>query len=122
MSHGHASEGSTCEPNLTPLLDLVLQILMFFMITVNFATQSSPGKVELPFSDEAVALTRSTEPLFLNLVYDAQKREHRVEAFRGIKGEPPMKLNQARLWVQGQYEDIKRHGEVKNPVSIRADR
>ncbi len=33
MTHGHHNEA---EPNLIPLLDLVFQLIMFFMITVNF--------------------------------------------------------------------------------------
>lgn len=40
MSHG-SSEGSTIEPNLTPLLDLVLQLLMLFMICGNYASESN---------------------------------------------------------------------------------
>ena len=39
MSHGPSAEGSNAEPNLTPLLDVVLQLLMFFMMCVNFVTE-----------------------------------------------------------------------------------
>ena len=46
---------SVCEPNLTPLLDLVLQILIFFMVTVNFAQdqQQVSANVKLPDSETA---------------------------------------------------------------------
>lgn len=40
MSHGGGS-GDTIEPNLTPLLDLVLQLLMLFMICGNYASESN---------------------------------------------------------------------------------
>ena len=33
---GSVDGGGAPDPNLTPLLDLVLQLIMFFMITVNF--------------------------------------------------------------------------------------
>src|SRR4051794_560185 len=32
----HASDSGDAELNLTPLLDVVLQLIMFFLITVNF--------------------------------------------------------------------------------------
>jgi len=31
-----SAEGSETDPNLTPLLDVVLQLIMFFLLTVNF--------------------------------------------------------------------------------------
>jgi biopolymer transport protein ExbD len=39
MSHGSSGEGAVSEPNLTPLLDVVLQLLMFFMMCVNFVNE-----------------------------------------------------------------------------------
>src|SRR5437763_16703339 len=60
-----------CEPNLTPLLDLVLQILMFFMVTVNFAQdqQQVSANVKLPDSETARPLSQAKDrdPIFLNL-------------------------------------------------------
>jgi biopolymer transport protein ExbD len=40
MSHGPSSS-ETVDPNLTPLLDLVLQLLMLFMICGNYAAESN---------------------------------------------------------------------------------
>lgn len=37
MSHGGGGHGDATEPNMTPLLDLILQILMFFMVTTKLA-------------------------------------------------------------------------------------
>src|SRR5262245_21797419 len=71
MSHGPGSD-SKCDPNLTPLLDLVLQILMFFMVTVNFAQdqQQVSGNVTLPNSQTARPLSQAKDrdPIFLNLL------------------------------------------------------
>ena len=39
MSHGGSDSGVSAEPNMTPLLDLVLQLLMFFIINVNFVSE-----------------------------------------------------------------------------------
>ena len=71
MSHGPSAD-SKCDPNLTPLLDLVLQILMFFMVTVNFAQdqQQVSGNVVLPDSETARPLSQAKDrdPIFLNLL------------------------------------------------------
>ncbi len=57
MSHGPAG-GDTVEPNLTPMLDLVLQLLMLFMICGNYASESN-DPVELAKSQTAKQLTDS---------------------------------------------------------------
>ena len=47
MSHG-SSSSDKCEPNLVPLLDMVLQLVMFFMVCANFVMEQvneSPGAV-----------------------------------------------------------------------------
>ncbi len=49
MSHG---SNDKCEPNFTPLLDLVLQLVMFFMLCANFVMDQTGVEIKLP---EAVA-------------------------------------------------------------------
>jgi len=55
MSHGPTAQDSSAEPNLTPLLDLVLQLLMFFMICADFkrVDRQNPD-LDLPVSQSAV--------------------------------------------------------------------
>lgn len=69
MSHGPSHGGGNAEPNLTPLLDVVLQLLMFFMITVNFVnTDQINMDVKLPEAQSAVPLDPAGENwVFLNL-------------------------------------------------------
>src|ERR1700758_525822 len=70
MSHGPAAQGSSAEPNLTPLLDMVLQLLMFFMMCVNFVTEQVNEGVTLPKAQSAKPMDKSeTDVLFLNLNY-----------------------------------------------------
>src|SRR5260221_260803 len=52
MSHG-GSDASEAEADLTPLLDLVLQLLMFFIINVNFVTEQVNPDIKLPTSESA---------------------------------------------------------------------
>ena len=45
------------EPNLTPLLDLVLQLVMFFMLVANFVMDELSDKIHLPLASQAKPLT-----------------------------------------------------------------
>src|SRR5215471_7066258 len=67
MSGSVDSEGA--DPNLTPLLDLVLQLIMFFMITVNFIrVDQFDDSVKLPVAQNAAPLDNTAEEyIFLNL-------------------------------------------------------
>ena len=49
MGHNEAPE----EPNLVPLLDLVLQMVMFFMACTNFAMENINETVKLPLAQSA---------------------------------------------------------------------
>jgi biopolymer transport protein ExbD len=67
MSSGHGGEAG--EPNLIPLLDLVFQLIMFFMITVNFVrAEQLNEEVALPLAQAAVPLDKSAHNyVFLNM-------------------------------------------------------
>jgi biopolymer transport protein ExbD len=118
MSRG-ASSSEACEPNLTPLLDLVLQILMFFMVTVNFATEQNNADVELPFSQSARPLPKKgdKDPIFVNLLYDRSSREYKIL----VLGKAPMSPPEADIWIRGQADDQKRdYNKIISPMIIRA--
>ena len=60
MSHGGGGGGRgevSSEPNLTPLLDLVLQLVMFFMLVANFVMEDLSNKIKLPVASQAKPLT-----------------------------------------------------------------
>src|SRR5262245_44226273 len=121
MSHGGGDETRACEPNLTPLLDLVLQILMFFMVTVNFATEQNQEDVALPDSQTARPLPTQgvKDPLFINLRLSEKTQKPVIV----VTGMPDMGQADARRWIQKQHEDLERFDkDVKNPVIIRADK
>src|SRR5437660_761774 len=67
MSASVDSEG--LDVNLTPLLDLVLQLIMFFMITVNFVrVDQFDDTIKLPVASQAIPLDNSAEDwVFLNM-------------------------------------------------------
>ncbi len=69
MSHAIGGAAMKADPNLTPLLDVVLQLVMFFMISVNFVAQQFNVKdVQLPKSQSARPLDQAeTDIMYLNI-------------------------------------------------------
>src|ERR1700749_4440885 len=86
------------EPNLTPLLDMVFQLITFFMLVINFKGASLDLSLKLPVLGSARPLehTGKQEPLLLNV--DA---EGKVKAY-------------------GQYVDIEEHMERETRL-LKAD-
>ena len=63
--HGRHGRTSVLSPNLTPLLDVVLQLITFFMMLVHFGTRldSATKAVRLPLAPAALpGSERSTSP------------------------------------------------------------
>ena len=67
MSQGsHSSD--RCEPNLVPMLDMVLQLVMFFMVCANFVMEQVNETIKLPTAIAAKPLdAKAPEPIFLNV-------------------------------------------------------
>jgi biopolymer transport protein ExbD len=137
MSHGGGGDSGVAEPNLTPLLDLVLQLLMFFIMCVNFVADQVSPDVKLSVSDSALPMEKSdldrlfisvkflrTEGLdeespqfkniraFLDKLPGARREELRNQDVAIlIAGAPmddyPMSFLRAKGWLKKRYEDIK---------------
>lgn len=119
MSHS-PSEGDKCEPNLIPMLDLVLQLIMFFIVCVNFKQQDYNTKdVKLPVAQSARPLERSDyEPIFLNL---------NDKGAVLVPGREPLESRPAiRAYLKSEFdaaERVTKKGEkIKRVVIIRGHR
>jgi biopolymer transport protein ExbD len=131
------------EPNLTPLLDVVLQLLMFFMMCVNFVTEQVSGDIKLPVSQSARPMDKSeTDVLFVNVKpfhikdfadRDAEERDKLSRTFQEndpcilIVGKFPMKVIELQQWLKEQYRDAElkskaagEGGTVKTAIILRA--
>ena len=82
MSHGAAADLAHAEPNLTPLLDVVLQLLMFFMMCVNFVSEQVTEDIRLPQSQAVKPMDKAdTDVLFINLKpFDQKDFQDRMPA------------------------------------------
>ena len=124
MAHGpHTSASSDAEPNLVPLLDLVLQLVMFFMMCANFVMEENDQTIKLPHSQQAKPLAQ-TGP---DVVHLGITKEGHVT----VVGRPQPLVTEDELYVflkhdvydrALQYARQRHEGdEVKTLVIIRAD-
>lgn len=112
---------NAAEPDLTPLLDMVLQIVMFFLLVANSTMQELDDDVRLPLSSQAQPVsTRMRSILYLNI--DSQGR------MRAPDGEgPKITTAEMRTYLRGEFRsraaDDEAHGrsELNTLVVIRAD-
>ncbi len=122
MSSGSAG-ADVVEPNLTSLLDLVMQLLMFFIMCVNFVSNQAAAEIALPDSQAAAPLEdKNTDALFVNIrpfnssdpiligKYSENPKylEKLSEKFQPgqvyviINGQEPMSLGSFRNWLRDQ--------------------
>src|SRR5262245_58403859 len=103
-----ASDNS--DPNLVPLLDVVLQLIMFFMITVNFVrVDQFDDSIKLPVAQAAVPLdTTAEEWIFLNL----DDKGKLIGTLANFSLDTPEKL---KAHLMREKEDLKRVWVQKNP-------
>jgi biopolymer transport protein ExbD len=122
MSANVGGEGA--DPNLVPLLDLVLQLIMFFMITVNFVrVDQFDDAIDLPETQTAMAMDSSAEDwIFLNL----DKTGKLVGTLNNFALDTPQKL---KVHLMGEKANLERAakargktGEIKVFVILRADK
>src|ERR1700758_1268957 len=50
---GSVTSELKAEPNLTPLLDVVFQLITFFMLVINFSNENYDARVKLPVAGSA---------------------------------------------------------------------
>ncbi len=66
--HGGGSHDEIPEPNLTALLDLVLQMVMFFMVVANFVSEQLNADIQLPEATTTIPIDKEeTAILMLNI-------------------------------------------------------
>jgi len=105
------------EPNLTALLDLVMQLLMFFLIVANFVMEQNNQDIKLPEATTAVPIDKDIKNVLpLNVDLDG--------ALVLSESDKRMSYVQILRYLKDQYEFIARDPDVKvkeTVVVIRGD-
>jgi biopolymer transport protein ExbD len=76
--------------DLTPMIDMVFNLLIFFMVVSHFAQQDQAMPVELPMGSEAMPLTARPKEIFINIdqegrYYLASQRRDEAEVARFLR-------------------------------------
>jgi biopolymer transport protein ExbD len=74
MAWKRARSTISAEPNLTPILDMVFQLITFFMLVISFKTAAMDPGIRLPVAGSARPKTSETERNFAVLNIDASGR------------------------------------------------
>jgi biopolymer transport protein ExbD len=75
------------DPDLTPLLDVVMQLIMFFMMCINFVNEQVNANVLLPTSTSAQELPPKTEADILVINIEIERQEAKDASGR-VKYDP----------------------------------
>jgi biopolymer transport protein ExbD len=107
------------DPNLIPLLDLVLQLVMFFIMVANFAAQAQNSDVMLPLAASA----RPQDAGEVEVIYINLNHEGKVI----VPGREPLNsISEVKYYMMSEFLNAKRsfeargEKEVKTVVIIRA--
>ncbi len=102
------SAGALNAVPLTPMIDVVFQLLIFFLVATQFAEEDRELDVQLPTASEAQPLTVEPREMFVNI-------DERGQFFLGT-----------RLVDEGELEALIQRATVNNPLNqsivIRADK
>jgi len=119
---GKLSQGVKAEPNLTPILDMVFQLITFFMLVMTFKSAEVDFNLKLPVVGSArpVKTDGRTGLLVLN-----------VDQAGNVRTTQPIRDFDAFIRIQSQATllanhltpaDLESGGELPTTVVIRADR
>jgi biopolymer transport protein ExbD len=72
-----AAAADKAEPNLTPLLDVVFQLITFFMLVINFSNENYDARIRLPVAGSARPLDEADKSAMEDrLVLNVDKQGH----------------------------------------------
>ncbi len=71
---GGMQHAAKAEPNLTPLLDMVFQLITFFMLVINFKSAALDLNLRLPVVGSARPVEGEEDLLILNINKDGELR------------------------------------------------
>lgn len=110
------------EPNLTPILDMVFQLITFFMLVINFKTASIDTSLRLPVVGSARPVDMGGEDLLvLNIDNQGRLRVYGTPV-QDIPGYIGNEAQAKRLAARRSRLRLPSAAELDSLVVIRADR
>jgi biopolymer transport protein ExbD len=114
MSHGGSEE-----PDLTAMLDVVMQLLMYFILTAKLTGEATNVEIQLPYSQAAkVGVQGGGEDfIFLNL-------NAKGEVLTPGKAAMGIQNGEAKLWLSNRAQEIRAANggqKITTAIILRAD-
>jgi biopolymer transport protein ExbD len=117
------SRGASAEPNLTPILDMVFQLITFFMLVINFKTAAMDLDLKLPVVGSArpVDTQGQEDLLILNVNSQGQLRVYGQQV-NDVANYIANEAQASLLVARRSSQQIKGGDELPSTVVIRADK
>ncbi|MGD9720389.1 MAG: ExbD/TolR family protein [Pirellulales bacterium] len=113
---------ASAEPNLTPLLDMVFQLITFFMLVINFKGAQLDMNLKLPVIGSARPIDTKGQQDLLVLNIDANGQLTVYGAPRDIDSYIAGEAQASLLAARRRNPEIQDGDELPTTVVIRADR
>ena len=116
------------EPNLTPLLDVVFQLITFFMLVINFSNENYDQRIRLPVAGSARPIEdRDKAAVEDRLVLNVDRRGHLLingEVLSQTKAIAEIKHQAALVkgYVKAAGIKLNATGDLPTTIVLRADR
>lgn len=116
------SHSASAEPNLTPILDMVFQLITFFMLVINFKTAAMDLDLRLPVVGSArpVDTQGQEDLLILNINAEGKLRVYGQQV-SDMKTYIANEAQASRLVARRANQNIAPGDELPSTVVIRAD-
>ncbi len=119
---GSLAHGANAEPNLTPMLDMVFQLVTFFMLVINFKAADMDLTLQLPVIGSAAPVEThgDDDMMILNIDQHGHLKVHgetKTDIDQYIKAEAERSLIHYRM----KYPDLKPGDDLPSIVVVRAD-
>jgi biopolymer transport protein ExbD len=109
------------EPNLTPILDMVFQLITFFMLVINFKAASLDMSLQLPVIGSALPVEQGTDDvLVLNVMPNGKLRMY--GEMQDVEKCIAREAKTAKQNTGGKPSKTGSPNELPTTVIIRADR
>jgi len=115
------SHGSSAEPNLTPVLDMVFQLITFFMLVINFKSAQLDLSLNLPVVGSARPVDTKGAQDLLMLNIDKQGQLTVYGLSQNIETYIASEAQASRLSSRRDGKPIEPGEELPTIVVIRAD-
>ena len=118
----------SAEPNLTPLLDVVFQLITFFMLVINFSNENNDRSIKLPVAGTAAPVDVTDKKVNEDrLVLNVDKQGHLLfngESLTTNKAIDEIKhqADLVRLNLKAAGRPVKRGDALPTTIVLRSDK